>query len=53
MNKQRTIDFLLAGYRKMSGEKKVLIGMELSETVRKLRRQGAKETKTSYGFNSS
>lgn len=44
--------FLLKQYAKMSGEKKIKIAMDMSETARKVRAQGATQTKTKiYGRN--
>lgn len=45
--------FLLHQYKKMSGDKKVRIGMQLSKIVRKVRKTGAIATKTLYGVGSS
>lgn len=36
----------------MSGEQKIKLGLSLSELTRKVRREGARLTKTSYGIQS-
>lgn len=53
MNKKKLIKRLLSGYAQMPGEKKILIAVRLSELVRKVRREGAKATNTSYGVRSN
>ena len=44
---------MLARFAKMSGTEKVRIGLELSETVREVRRNGAKSTPTTYGLHAA
>jgi hypothetical protein len=41
--------YFLQKYRKMSGEKKVRIGLSLSKLVRKVRKAGILATQTLYG----
>jgi len=40
VQKKNLTQFLLSRYRRMSGSKKIRLGMELSETVRKVRKAG-------------
>jgi len=42
--KQKINKLLLSKYRKMSGDKKIRLGMRLSEMVRKVRKAGAVAT---------
>ncbi len=50
---EKTTQLLLEGYRKMSGDKKVKIGLSLSEAVRQVRKKGALDTHSSYGIKPS
>ena len=47
------VHYLLEQYAKMPGEKKIRIGMDISEAARELRHSGAIQTKTTYGVKSS
>ena len=41
MKQKKTLtELLIIKYRKMSGDKKIRLGMQLSETVRKIRKEG-------------
>lgn len=42
--KKNLTQFLIASYRKMSGDKKVRLGMQLSEMARKVRKAGIAAT---------
>lgn len=44
--------WLLEQYKKMSGEEKIRIGMELSESVREVWRDGERDRKKMYGKRS-
>ena len=49
MTKQKiTTKWRLEKYRQMPAELKLEIGLELSELAREFRKQGAKQTQTSY-----
>ena len=48
-----TTQELLARFANMSGTEKIRIGLELSETVREVRRNGAKSTRTTYGLHAT
>jgi hypothetical protein len=41
---KKLVKFLLKGYAKMSGDKKVRLGMKLSEAVRQVRKAGIAAT---------
>jgi len=42
--KKKLIQLLIADCKKMSGDKKIRLGMQLSETVRKVRKAGITAT---------